>query len=216
MTSHPFKIYLRWIYLGSVLLGIGSPQASAQKAGNVDVRKTNKYFVSTTAFIAANLVPFDDPPHYYQLNAGYRLNDKNAISVEAITWTYKGPLGRPYGKDWENPESDFPGTIRAYGLGLAYQRLLWKGFYAQVHATLLRQHYRHELKKRSRKGFQLFCTARVGYRFQFFDDTIFLEPSVAATAWPLNTGLPESFQNEEDKWPSYFLFEPGLHVGVNF
>ena len=173
-----------------------------------------KHFIGSTLFVLANLAP--DPPEYYQLNYGYRLTPKDVVSIEAITWTYKGPLGRPYGPDFDNPESEFPGKVRAYGAGLAYKRFLWKRAYAQVHSTALRQDYLDENGDKIQSGFQLFNTVRLGYQLRFWNKRIFLEPSVAMTFWPVNTNLPDSFQREEDKWNKYFLFEPGLHVGFNF
>ena len=163
------------------------------------------------------MTPLLDPsPKYYQLNYGYRITPKDVISVEAITWTYQGPLGRQYGPDHENPASNFPGEVQAIGAGLAYKRFLWNRWYGQIHATAFKQNFQDESGEKIQSGFQLFNTLRFGYQLRLFKNRIFLEPSVAITSWPINTNLPESFQIEEDKWPSYFLFEPGLHFGVNF
>ena len=106
--------------------------------------------------------------------------------------------------------------MRAIGAGLAYKRFLWRSAYAQIHSTAFHQDYLDEAGRKIQSGFQLFNTVRVGYHFEFLKNRIFLEPSVAITSWPINTNLPESFQQEEDKWPKYFLFEPGLHFGINF
>ncbi|MEM1218508.1 MAG: hypothetical protein AAGH79_06335 [Bacteroidota bacterium] len=171
-------------------------------------------FVGSTFFMAGNFLP--EPPSYYQLNLGYRLSSKDVLSVEMITWIYRGPLGRPYGPDYENPSSNFPGYVRAFGAGLAYKRFLWKQWYGQVHATALRQHYMDESGERIQHGFQLFNTLRLGYQFRFFKNRFFLEPSIAMTFWPINTNLPDSFQVEEDRWNTFFLGEPGLHFGFNF
>ena len=70
--------------------------------------------------------------------------------------------------------------------------------------------------KKIQSGFQLFNTLRFGYQFRLFQNRVFLEPSIACTFWPINTNLPESFQVEENKYPNYFLGEPGLHFGFNF
>ena len=180
---------------------------------NIDTDR-KKHFIGSTMFVLANLLP--DPPQYYQLNYGYRLTPKDVISVEAITWTYPGPLGRPYGPDFDNHESNYPGVARAFGAGLAYKRFLWKGVYAQIHSTAFRQQYLDEEREKIQSGFQLFNSVRAGYHFDLFKRRFFIEPSVACTFWPINTNLPESFQAEEDKWPNYFLFEPGLHVGFSF
>jgi len=93
--------------------------------------KAKKHFIGSTAFMLANLAP--DSPNYYQLNYGYRLTPKDVISVEAITWEYTGPLGRPYGKDTK--ASDFPGRVQAYGVGFAYKRFLWQGLYSAFYNT---------------------------------------------------------------------------------
>lgn len=157
-----------------------------------------------------------DPPDYYQLNFGYRITPKDVLSFEAITWTYGGPLGRQYGPDYENPASDFPGRVRAVGGGLAYKRFLWKRVYTQIHATALHQTYQDEVNEKIQNGFQLFCAARMGYQFRFFNNRVFLEPSLALTFWPINTNLPADFQAQEDRFSGYFLGEPGLHFGFNF
>lgn len=175
---------------------------------------TQKHFIGSTLFLVYNLFP--NPPSYYQINYGYRINPKNVISIEAITWTYKGPLGIPYGPDYGSSATNYPGSVTSLGIGLAYKRFLWKRMYTSIHATPFMQTYKDANKKKMQKGFQLFNTLRFGYQFKFFNNRIFLEPSIAFTNWPINTNLPDSFKVEEDKWAKYFLFEPGLHFGVNF
>lgn len=199
----------KFIHL-TVFLLFAFSTALSQNTGQVE----KKYFVGSTLFILANLLP--EPPQYLQLNLGYRITQKDVISVEAITWTYNGPLGRPYGPDFENPDSNFPGMVRAFGAGIAYKRFLWKRMYTQIHSTALRQRYLDPSGTKIQSGFQLFNTVRLGYQFWFWENRIFLEPSIAMTFWPINTNLPESFQKQEDNWPKYFLGEPGLHFGFNF
>ena len=189
--------------------------SSAQTAENKQGFE-NKHFIGSQAFIL--FTPFFDPsPEFYQVSYGYRFSPKEELSVDLITWTYQGPLGRPYGPDYEQAESGFPGDIKAIGGGLSYKRLLWKGAYVQLHSIAFRQTYRDEEKKKIQSGFQLFNTLRLGYHFKLFKTRRwFIAPSVAATYWPINTNLPADFQIEEDKWPNYFLFEPGLQFGFTF
>jgi len=175
----------------------------------------NKNYIGTQAFVLLSFV-LDPSPEFYQLSYGRRLSAKDEISIEAITWRYDGPIGRPYGEDYEQVESNFPGDIKAAGIGLAYKRLIWKGAFAQIHSQAMRQTFRDENEVKIQNGFQLFNTLRFGYQFKVFKNKFFIAPSVAFTYWPINTNLPTDFQVEEDKWPNYFLFEPGLHIGFAF
>ena len=174
-----------------------------------------RYFISSTPFMLANLLP--KPPHFAQLNFGARLTARDTLIVEAITWRYPAPLGIPYWNPlFENSNAEFPGFARDIGVGLAYQRFWWKGLYTTVHATPFVQTYHRRSGALIQTGFQLFVVARVGWHFDLFDQRLFIEPSMAATSWPINTNLPPGFQAEEDKWPKVFFPEPGLHIGVQF
>jgi len=204
---------------GLILLLTLSSYAQESQSKEIEDTKygfNNKHFIGTQGFVL--FTPFFDPsPEYYQLSYGYRLTSRDELSIEAVTWAYQGPLGRPYGPDYEQESTSFPGDVKTYGGGLAYKRFLWKGVFAQLHSYAFRQLYRDEDKEVIQKGFQLFNTLRFGYHFKLFKNKRwFISPSVAATFWPVNTNLPESFQVEEDKYPNYFLFEPGLQIGYSF
>lgn len=173
-----------------------------------------KNFIGSSLFTISNLLP--DPPSFYQLNYGHRLTAKDALIVEAITWTYKAPLGIPYGPSFESPDEQYPGHVKEIGVGMAYQRFLKKKFYSTIHATPLLQKYYDMEEQKIQNGFQLFMTLRFGYHLSFFKDRFFIEPSVAFTHWPIKTNVPEAFAALDSKWPNYFLFEPGLHFGVKF
>lgn len=115
-----------------------------------------------------------------------------------------------------SPDEEYPGYVREYGIGLSYQRFLWRGAYSANHALSLLQKYVNDEQEVIRTGFQLFPTFRIGYHIELFKNRFFLEPNVAFTHWPINTNVPESFSELESKWPTYFLFEPGLHFGITF
>lgn len=197
-------------FMLSVCLVFTGLSAQAQMADQPNSRT----FVGSTLFMLANLADDPEPPNYYQLNVGYRITPKDVISLEMITWKYYEPVGVPYGEKKE--AANFPGSVQAFGLGLAYKRFLWKRAYAQLHATAFRQNYLDTSNQKIQSGFQLFNTLRIGYQLRFFNNRLFLEPSIACTFWPVNTNLPEGFQLEEDKFRAYFVGEPGLHFGINF
>lgn len=175
-----------------------------------------RYFIGSSGFVSFNLLPFPNPPSFYQLNVGYRLNKRNSFSLEAITWTYHHPLGIPYGPDLEADEYEYPGLVREFGLGICYQHFWWRGFYTALHATPFLQRFVDSNRKHIRNGFQLFTVARLGWHVSFFKNRFFIEPSLAATSWPIRTKPPEAFAQQDRKWPNYFLVEPGFHLGFNF
>lgn len=174
----------------------------------------NRYFVGTSLFMVMNAVA-SPSPDFYQLNFGYWLTKKDVLSIEAITWTYHRALGTPWGPDMSDAAQAYPGYVRAYGVGVAYQRYLWQGLYTAVHALPLLQQFKTPDGKTIQEGFQLFMSLRLGYHFSFCDDQVFIEPSIAVTHWPVNTNVPGDFARLDSRWPSYFV-EPGLHVGFKF
>ncbi len=210
-AARSLRLKTRLIIVAALLLGAQREAAAQTKPSDPNYRR---HFVGSSLFVLANLVPLSDPPFFYQLNYGYRLTAKDVVSAEAITWTYHAPIGIPYGPAYGSQDEAFPGSVRAYGVGGAYQRFFWKGLYAAVHALPMRQTFLDSAGEKFGSGFQLFLTLRVGYHVELFANRFFVEPSVAGTYWPINTNLPDSFQKKEGKWPNYFLVEPGLHVGV--
>lgn len=180
----------------------------------ISLGQEKSYFIGSTMFMLANLIDDPEPPNYYQLNVGYRISEKDVLSLEMINWHYYEPLGVPLSKKKSAP--NYPGKVKCRGAGLAYKRFLYRQAYAQVHSTLFRLQYVDESNQKIQNGVQMFNTLRLGYQFRFFNNRFFLEPSLAMTFWPISTNLPESFKVEEMKWNKYLLGEPGLHFGFNF
>jgi len=174
-----------------------------------------KYFVGSTFFMLGNFAK-ENTPDFVQLNLGYRLTPKDAISLELKTWKYAWSLGIPFGDSWEAPEEQFPGYIREVGFAVAYQRFLWKGFYSGVHVMGAWQSFANTEGQKIDKGFQIFNTYRLGYHFKIWNDRLFIQPSIAVTHRPFHTEMPDSFKQMDDKWSKFFIGEPGLHFGFNF
>ncbi len=174
-----------------------------------------KYFVGSTAFMLGNFSS-SNSPEFVQLNLGYRITQKNVVSVEFKTWKYAWSLGIPYGKSFEAPEEKFPGYIRECGVAVVYQHFWWKGLYNAVHAMNTAQRFVDQDGNKIKNGYQLFMTYRLGYQFKFFKNRFFIEPSIAITHRPIHSKMPESFKVVDDKWSKFFFGEPGLHFGYNF
>ena len=191
---------------------LGIYPALGQKAKTDSTYRS--FFVGSSAFMLGNFLP--EPPSFYQLNVGYRITPKDVVSIEAITWRYSAPLGIPWGSSFGEGSEAYPGSIREFGVGLVYQRFLWKNLYSSLQAIPLKRKYLDENDNTIQNGFQLFMTFRVGYHIPLFKNRFFLEPSIAGTYWPVSTNVPQAFAEKDNKWPNYFLFEPGLHFGMKF
>lgn len=185
----------------------------AQSINNDTISK--KYFIGSSLFMLGN---FDkkNTPDFVQLNLGYRITKKDAISLEFKTWKYAWPLGIPYGDNFEAETEKFPGYIREKGVALVYQRFWWKGLYTSIHSMSAWQNFIDENNRKIDNGFQIFNTYRIGYQIKLFKNKFFIEPSIAVTHRPYHTKMPESFKQLDDKWSKFFWGEPGLHFGFNF
>ena len=175
-----------------------------------------KFFVGSTLFMLANLVPDNNKPEMVYLNLGYRITGKDAISLEFKTWKYAWPIGIPYGKSFEAEGKGFPGYIREHGVSLSYYRFLWKGVFAQVDVMPAFQTFANENGKKIDNGFQVFNTYSIGYHIKLFKDRFFFQPSIAITHRPYQSKMPDSFKQVDDRWSRFFFGQPGLHFGYNF
>jgi len=175
-----------------------------------------KYFVGSTLFMLANLVPDNNPPEMLYLNLGYRITGKDVISVELKTWKYGWPIGIPFGKSFEAEGEGFPGYIREYGVSLNYQRFLRKGLFAQADVMPAFQSFVNDDGNKIDDGFQIFNTYSIGYHVKLFKDRVFVQPSIAITHRPYQSRMPDSFKQVDDRWPRFFYGQPGLHFGYNF
>jgi len=205
---------MKKIILFIALLGAYSLNLKAQY-DNTD-STYNRWFIGSSMFLLGNLATVN-APNFAQLNFGYRITGKDVISLELITWKYAWPLGiNPfYNNLYGTPEEKFPGYIRDFGIGVAYQRYLYKGLYVAVHVMPMLQTYINDNGKNVGNGFMIFNTNRVGYHIKLFKDRFFIEPSVGIAGRPYYTEMPDGFKQKEDKWPKWTP-EPGLHIGYNF
>jgi hypothetical protein len=205
------------LWFAMTLMMASTLHVKAQSAKQDSTYK--KYFVGSTLLMLGNFIPNDpNAPDFIQLNLGYRITPKNVVFLEFKTSKFNWPLGMPWKEivDEKRAQYNFPGYVRQYILGVAYNRFWWKGLYTGVHAMNAFQTYRNEDKSKIANGYTLFMTYRLGYQFKFLRNRFFLEPSIGLTHWPIKTNTPESFKSKESKWPNYFGYEPGLHFGYNF
>jgi hypothetical protein len=183
----------------------GQTESSSALVEKQDVKY--RHSIGSTLFLLGNI---GDSVRYIQLNYGYRLSPKDNIIVEAITWTYYEPLGT-----YLNSEEYYPGKVKATGIGLGYQRFHWKNLFTTIEPTFFLQQFYDSNGNRIQNGFQLYLQFIAGYRFEFFNKRMFIEPAIALKYWPVNTNFPASFSAIEQGAPKY-KFEPALNFGFRF
>jgi hypothetical protein len=206
---------MKKLILTTLVIALSAIQVFSQNLPQTDSLsiKTKKqdpirrHSIGSSLFLLGNI---GDSARFIQLNYGYLITPKDNFIVEAITWTYYEPLGT-YGSS----EEFYPGKVRAYGIGLGYQRFLWKKLFTTVEPTFFLQQFYDSDDNKIQKGFQLYLQFIVGYRFEFFKKRLFVEPAYALKWWPVNTNFPESFTEIESGAPDY-KFEPSLNFGFKF
>ena len=194
-------------------------QSSTQEAGNNVKEKASsyKFSVNTTWLSFANFGAEETNTHHYEVHFDYRLTPKDKIGIKATTWQLFAPMGIPFADAIKMEESTFfPGKLHEKGIGVTYQRMLWKGLFAAVEILPLKKTYYDENKQKTGNGFKLYTTYHLGYHIPLFKNRMFIEPQIHCNYWPIDTNAPESFQAEENKWNNYMLFEPNLYIGFNF
>jgi len=214
LTTSSIDMQKKILWSSLVLMMASTLHVKAQYAKQDSTYK--KYFVGSTLFMLANLIPDNNPPEMVYLNLGYRITGKDAISLELKTWKYGWPIGIPFGKSYEAEGKGFPGYIREYGFSLSYYRFLWKGLYTQVDVMPAWQTFVNNNGNKIDNGFQIFNTYYIGYHIKLFKDRFFIQPSIAITHRPYQSKMPDSFKQIDDRWSRFFFGQPGLHFGYNF
>ena len=204
------------LFIGFVLMLTSILKLQAQYSKQDSTYK--KYFVGSTFLMLGNFIPNDpNAPDFAQLNLGYRITPKDVAFLEFKTSKFNWPLGMPWKEiiDEQRTQYNYPGYVRQYVIGLAYNLFWWKGLYTGVHAMSAFQKYIDEDNKKIGNGYTLYLNFHLGYQFKFFKNRFFFEPAIGCSYWPVRTNVPESFKAVEKKWPNYFI-QPGLNFGYNF
>ncbi|OBX21357.1 hypothetical protein LX77_01391 [Gelidibacter algens] len=201
------------LWIGLVLVLTSSLKVNAQNAQQDSIYK--RFFVGSSLLMLGN---FDtkNSPEYVQLNFGYRITPKDVVSLDLKRSVYNFPIGLPFGSSsYDKPGEEYPGHGRIVAPTIGYQRFIWKGAFASVHALNAFEKYLDENDKKIGNGYTLYLNFHLGYQFKFFKNRIFFEPAIGCSYWPIRNNVPQSFKSVEEKWPNYFI-QPGLNFGYNF
>ena len=199
---------------------------SATTFAQKDSVPERKFSVSTTVAPFTNIGSDKATnTHHYELHFKYDLTPKDKIGLKFATWSLFQPMGILYwdgllnmiNKDHELYGSQFyPGRLKEIGLGVSYQRMLWKGLFATVEVLPQLKIYVDENNSKIGNGFKLYTSYHIGYHISFFKNRFFVEPQIHCQNWLIDTNTPQEFKEIDKKWKNYFLFEPNLYFGFKF
>jgi hypothetical protein len=210
-----------------IILALSSFKVIAQNdfGPKSDKEVDHKYRISVPGIILPQLVmdPWDDRQHtqHIEIHVKRNLDNKNIIGVKLATWRLFQPMGIQFSDgllDKLDTESEFyPGHVRESGIGVSYQRMLWKGLFATVEVLPQFQRYEDLDGNKVGDGFKLYNSYHLGYHFAFGGQKqFFLEPQLHVNQWMFESEAPEGFKELDDKWDNYFLFEPNIYLGLKF
>lgn len=207
-----------------LLLIAGSLKIFAQNTTNVvTTNKKNeqlkyKYAFYTTWLSLFNFGKPETNTHHYEIHFGYQLTGRDRIGIKAATWKLFAPMGIPIWDDqFLDKNSFYPGRLKETGIGITYQRKLWKGLFASIEVLPLITEYIDKEVHVISKGFKFYNSYHLGYQISLFKNKrFFIEPQLHINHWTINTNVPDTFAAEEKKWNNYFLIEPNLYFGIKF
>lgn len=212
--------------LFAILLCFCTLSASGQFNPQVDTETEvdHKYRVSTV-FLMTDLLLVDwnkrTSIQMIEFHVKRNLDHKNIIGVKLATWRLFQPMGIQWWDgllDKVDSGSEFyPGHVRETGLGITYQRMLWKGLFATVEMLPQFQTYMNLDGDKIGNGFKLYNSYHIGYHIAFGKNKrLFIEPQVHSQHWMFDNNAPDGFKQLDAKWRNHFLFEPNLYFGVKF
>lgn len=213
--------------LFAILLFFCTLSAFAQinPSADKETEVAHKYRISTPVITLPQLVmdSWDDRKHtqHIEIHVKRNLDNKNIIGLKLATWRLFQPMGITW---WDGlldkleTESEFyPGYVRERGIGVTYQRMLWKGLFATVEVLPQFQTYLDLDGNKLGNDFKLYNSYHLGYHISIGKKKrFFIEPQVHCQHWMFDNNAPDGFKELDDKWRNYFLFEPNIYIGVNF
>lgn len=186
---------------------------------------SSKWRVSMPYFVPESLILSSWNDHtstqHIELHVKRNLDNKNIIGVKFAHFRLFQPMGITW---WdglldkiETKSEYYPGHVRTIGLGLSYQRMLWKGLFATAEVLPQMLTYLDENADKIVNGFKLYTSYHLGYHIAFGKKKhFFIEPQINCMLWTSDNNSPNGFKQLNDKWRNYFLLEPQIYLGWNF
>lgn len=185
----------------------------------------HKYRISMPLIIVPQVFTkaWDDRTNtqHIELHFKYELDAKNIVGVKFASWRLFQPMGILW---WdglldkvESGTEYYPGHVRETGLGVSYQRMLWKGLFTTAEVLPQYKTYLDLDNNKIGNGFKLYTSLHLGYHWAFGKKKqFFVEPQIHCQTWLIDTNTPAEFKELDNRWSNYFLFEPNLYFGIKF
>lgn len=222
--SYLFPV-VKSILLFMAVFGVMDASAQSNQSSSKTNEVVHKFRISVPGIIIPQLFDksWDDRTHtqHIELHFKYNLDDKNIIGAKFATWR----LFQPMGIQWwdglldkvEDQSEFYPGHVREIGVGITYQRMLWKGLFATAEILPLHKTYLDLDNNKVGTGFKLYNSLHLGYHIPFGKKKqFFVEPQIHSQVWLFDTNTPKEFKELDCKWNNYFLFEPNIYLGIKF
>ncbi|WP_319479234.1 hypothetical protein [uncultured Draconibacterium sp.] len=198
-------------------------QTNSSESNETEV--AHKWRVSIPYFVPEGLIVDSWNDHtntqHLEIHIKRNLDNKNIVGVKLASWRLFQPMGITW---WdglldklEAKSEYYPGHVRATGIGITYQRMLWKGLFATVEVLPQFQTYTDLDDEKIGNGFKIYTSYHLGYNIAFGKKKhFFIEPQVNCMLWTSDKNAPDGFKQLDDHWRNYFLFEPQIYLGWNF
>ena len=209
-----------------ILLSFCSLSAFAQSNSSVDqeTEVAHKWRVSIPYLVPDEIIygwSSRTSTQMVELHVKRNLDNKNIVGVKFATWRLFQPMGITW---WdgvvdkiESGTEYYDGYLRETGIGITYQRMLWKGLFASVEVLPQIQTYTDLDGNKIKNGFKLYNSLHLGYHVAFGKKKrFFIEPQVHINQWMFDHNSPEGFREFDDKSGNVFLFEPYIYIGGKF
>jgi len=217
------KLTIAYVLIAFLFVSKTSGQNSVRLNQDADGSSiTNyKFSISTIAIGISNFFTEEKTnTHHYEFHLKYDLTSKDKIGIKFATWKLFQPMGILWWdgllESLETENEFYPGRLRETGLGVSYQRMLWKGLFATVEVLPQYKTYLDVDNNKIGNGFKLYTSYHVGYHIALFKNRLFIEPQIHCQNWLIDTNTPQAFKEIDRKWKNYFLFEPNLYIGIKF
>ena len=202
-----------------------SALAQTDSPGSKTTEVAHKYRVSLPYFIITESISgsWNDrqSTQHIEFHIKRNLDNKNIIGLKFASWRLFQPMGIQW---WDglldklDTESEFySGYVYERGIGITYQRMLWKGLFATVEVLPQFQTYKDLNDNKVGSDFKLYNSYHIGYHISIGKKKrFFIEPQIHCQHWMFDNNAPAGFKELDDQWKNYFLFEPNIYIGMNF